>query len=352
MDTLQKMARWAGGLALVWFLFAQTSAYGQSFEEPGRFVRVVLNDGSIKEGLLVEMNDLEVTLQLDVLGITRIPKYLVDTLRDIDAPKSSRTSAARAYDVNPQASRYFFAPSGMQLRAGEGYFQSNIALNSVSYGLSDHFTAGGIVSFLGGGATVKVGMPVGEKAYISAGGIGFADFYGLLDQPLGLAFANLTLGTEERNVTFNVGFGNKYQDGYVYGDVAIVDTVFDPFWSETWYVPGEQAELTSRPFIANVSAMLPMGVGRWLLTENYWVRPSRTIGEWQATSTVNPPFFYAMPTTEATLRDDPESFGIISLGIRSLNRRTGWLWDYGLVGIFTDGGNGFAAPWFSFTFAF
>jgi hypothetical protein len=131
-----------------------------------------------------------------------------------------------------------------------------------------------------------------------------------------------------------------------------VDTVFDPFWSETWYVPGEQAELTSRPFIANVSAMLPMGVGRWLLTENYWVRPRRTIGEWQATSTVNPPIFYAMPTTEATLRDDPESFGIISLGIRSLNRRTGWLWDYGLVGIFTDGGNGFAAPWFSFTFAF
>lgn len=324
---------------------------GQTFDTT-RYVRIVLNDGSIKEGQLLEMTDEELVLQLDVLGITRVPKYLVDTMRDIDQPKSSRTSATRAYDVNPQASRYFFAPSGVQLKKGEGYFQSNIALNSVSYGLSDHITAGGIVSFLGGGGTIKIGTKVGEKAYISAGGIGFADFYGILDQPLGLAFANLTLGTEERNITFNVGFGNKFQDDLVYGQVAIVDTVFDPFWSETWYIPGEQAEVTTRPFIANVSAMLPMGVGRWLLTENYWVRPSRTIGEWQPTSTLNPPVYYSMPTTAASLEDDQENFGIISLGIRSLNRRTGWLWDYGLVGVFTDGGDGFVAPWFSFTFAF
>lgn len=328
-------------------MFSAVSAWGQTFQEPTRYVRIVLNDGSIKEGQLLDMTDEAIVIQLDLLGATRIPKYLVDTMRDVDAPSTSRTPANRAFDINPQASRYFFAPSGIQLRKGEGYFQSNIALNSVSYGLDDHFTAGGIVSFLGGGGTVKVGTPIGEKAYISAGGIAFADFYGILDQPLALGFLNLTLGDEVKNVTLNVGLGNKYDNDVVYGNVAVVDTALDPFWSETWYIPGQQADVTTRPLIVNVSAMLPMGVGRWLLTENYWIQPWETIGAYRPAPAM---VFYQKPQTEDDL--NANNFGIISLGIRSLNRRTGWLWDYGLVGVFTDDGDGFAAPWFSFTLAF
>ena len=58
--------------------------------------------------------------------------------------------------LNPQSSRYFFAPSGIQLRQGDGYFQSNIALNSVSLGVTENITIGGLLSFLGAGGSVKI----------------------------------------------------------------------------------------------------------------------------------------------------------------------------------------------------
>jgi hypothetical protein len=46
------------------------------------------------------------------------------------------------------------------LSKGEGYFQSNVVLNSVSYGYDDRFTGGALVSVFGGGITAKYGFPV------------------------------------------------------------------------------------------------------------------------------------------------------------------------------------------------
>ena len=43
--------------------------------------------------------------------------------------------------------------------------------------------------------------------------------------------------------------------------------------------------------------------------------------------------------------------GIVALGIRSYNQRSGWLWDYGMAGVIGDG-FGFPVPWFSFTLEF
>lgn len=327
-------------------------------ENTERHVRLVLNDGSIKEGVFVSMDDEVVVLVLPDLGQTRFPKHLIQAFTDIEPTQQrAHDGTSRAFDINPQSSRYFFAPSGMQLRANEGYFQSNIGLNSVSYGLTDGFTLGGIVSFLGGGGTIKVGTPIGEKAYVSVGGIGFSDFYGILDRPLGLAFANVTFGDEVANFTVNVGFGSKTDQGQVYRDIAI-DTMYVGFdFVEYQLLPAEVAPVEGRPFIVNMSAMTPMAPSRWIITENYFIRSTQQVGSYSNYTggsfyySGNQPLSEGLPT-EDNLSENADQWGIISLGIRSLNRRTGWLWDYGLVGVFNNSGDGFAAPWFSFTLAF
>ena len=39
------------------------------------------------------------------------------------------------------------------------------------------------------------------------------DYYGNLDRPVGLVFANMTWGTEDRNITVNIGTGTKVENG-------------------------------------------------------------------------------------------------------------------------------------------
>lgn len=325
-------------LAISGFSWAQDEA-----EAPERFVRIVLNDGTIKEGRFLEMTEDVVVLDMPMLGATRYPKHLIQYMQDLesyDGPSSER----RAYSENPQASRYFFAPSGIQLKANQGYFQSNIGLNSVNYGLNDGLTVGAILSFLGGGGAFKVGTQVGEKTHVSAGGIGFTDYYGILDGPLGLAFINVTRGTERKNITLNLGLANRDTDLYYYrGYEQMADGA---------YVPSERANATSRPFIANLSAMTPIGDARWLLTENYVIVNRVDVGAYGNNPQNGGGWTYQIPSTVPEgVFWEAGAANIMSLGIRSLNRRTGWLWDYGLVGVFA-GGDGFAAPWFSFTLAF
>ena len=315
-----------------------------------RYVRVVLNDGSIKEGLFIAMDADVLVLDLPTIGPTRIPKYTIQMLQDIESiSKSAGGIANRAFDVNPQSSRYFFAPSGIQLKKGEGYFQSNIGLNSISYGINDGLTVGGIVSFLGGGGSFKLGKAITEKTFISAGGIGFADFYEILDQPLGLAFINVTHGTERSNVTLNLGFGNEFKGPLQYRNYVRIENEFEVKW-----IPLERANSKTRPFIGNISAMVPIGDTRWLLTENYLIKSRLDVTNFE-TNLNGWEVFYSEPTGAPVQPGVSWKEGvtsIVSLGIRSLNRRSGWLWDYGLVGVVGPGGTGFAAPWFSFTLAF
>ncbi len=325
-------------------LFFGGAAFAQdSTSDADRYVRIVLNDGSIKEGRFLDMTEDVVVLDMPMLGATRFPKHLIQYMQDLEdyrGPSSER----RAYSENPQASRYFFAPSGIQLKANEGYFQSNIGLNSVNYGLNDGLTVGAVLSFLGGGGAFKVGTQVGEKTHISAGGIGFTDYYGLLDEPLGLAFINVTRGTERKNITLNLGLANRDDDRLFYRGYEQQ--------ADGYYRPTERANGTSRPFIVNVSGMTPIGDARWLLTENYFIVNRVEVGEYGNVPQGDDMWSASVPSTvQEGVHWEPGAANIMSLGIRTLNRRTGWLWDYGLVGVF-DGGNGFAAPWFSFTLAF
>ena len=307
------------------------------------YVQVTLNDGTLKFGTLLSINEQEVVVDIAGLGATRIPKYLVDgmSVLEVDAANVESDYAF----VSNQATRYFFAPSGIQLDKGEGYFQSNIALNSVSYGFSGKFTGGALVGFLGGGLTVKYGGQVGEKTHISIGGIAAMDFFGELDRPLAIGFVNFTRGDNNKNWSLNLGLGNRIDESTTsYDWSSYTVTTSSYYYGSDRYIPAGQSRTYWNPFIANVSGMLPLTKNMWLITENHVILPALVR---EVTEDYTGSGFYSVGYQPYYYNRLPDPTVIVSLGVRSYSRG-GWLWDYGLAGVINDNG-GFPVPWFSFT---
>ncbi|MEE3163685.1 MAG: hypothetical protein VX286_03310 [Bacteroidota bacterium] len=320
--------------------------------ETPSYVRLVMFDGSSRMGELIESSDLEIVIETIQLGVVRVPKYLVKGMTTLAAREYEQLVVAfegRELALNPQSSRYFFAPSGIQLRQGDGYFQSNIALNSVSFGVTENITIGGLLSLAGAGGSVKIGKQLSPDTYASFGGIGFMDYYGNFDRPIGLVFANMTWGTEDRNVTVNIGTGTKIEDGL--GEVFAytldsTEYVWDPGQYYYSYNISEYDQEWVRPLLVNISAMNRISENRWFITENYWVQNLR-----YSTRITGASLISSYVPVDNGFNPQSDGFAILSMGIRNLSTRNGWLWDYGMVGVL-GGDFGFAAPWVSATLAF
>ena len=333
--------------------FAQTSADTESAAASDRFVRIVMNDGTVKLGQMISEDADFIRLKTNNLGDLNIPKYLVSNMMELTRSEYVRLSisnAGRKGRINPQSSRYFFAPSGIQLKQGEGYFQSNIALNSVSIGVTENVTVGGLLSFVGAGASLKIGKEIAEGVNASFGGIGFKDYIGELDRPIGLVFANITWGTEDRNLTINLGTGTKFETQISPQSWAVTDsTVYDwnPDYVSYEYTITEYDQGWVRPLLLNVSGMVQISDFKWLISENYFIRNLR----YATAVTGSPIVTFSDPTYYYNGRNSSDGVTILSVGIRNLSSRNGWLWDYGMVGVIGDD-FGFGAPWVSATLPF
>ena len=328
-------------------LQAQTVSTTEGQEHP-RYIRIVMTDGSIKLGEWVNADENHILIKSDGLGLVNIPKYLVKQVVELETSQYARlveNNRGRSFDINPQASRYFFAPSAHQLKKGEGYFQSNIALNSVSIGVTDGLTVGGLISFFGAGGSIKVGTEIADNVHISVGGIGIKDFFGEFDRPIGLFFANVTWGSEDRHLTVNIGSGSKMENG-VNINSSYEETEVNEWGNEyTTTVVTDYDQLWTRPLMLSVSAMTQISENRWFLSENYLINPMQS-----STNVPNSTLTYYGYVPSSSSRNN-SNVTILSMGIRNLSRRSGWLWDYGIVGIIGDD-FGAAIPWLSATLAF
>lgn len=331
---------------------AQTTASTDNAAVSDRYVRVVMNDGSVKLGQWLSENADIIQLSTRNLGKINIPKYLIAQMMDLTASEYDRLGTSRATRngrINPQSSRYFFAPSGIQLKRGEGYFQSNIALNSVSIGVTDNVTVGGLLSFVGAGGSLKIGKEVAENVHVSFGGIGFKDYVGELDRPVGLVFANITWGTEDRNLTVNIGTGTSISGvTEPLAWYASDSTNYGGSYVEYEYTITEYQEERIRPLLLNVSGMVQISDFKWLITENYFIQSMRSM----SLVTDSPIVTYANPVfTGSSNNNGANGVTILSVGVRNLSQRNGWLWDYGMVGVIGED-FGFGAPWVSATLPF
>ena len=226
----------------------------------------------------------EIILLTESLGEVAIPKLNILSIKDI-----AEGEVVSNEGKNAQPSRYFFAPSGFQLPKGEGYYQNTLLFyNQFSYGISDHVTVGVpiVIPFLGG-ISVKVGTQLGSaneeghSLHSSAGVLYLVPITGNTSIGGGIAFANLSYGNENNNITFGLGqaFANSGSD---------------------------VQDLSESPLI-NLGGMLKVGRRKWLMSENY--------------------FSLGGPTTDAQ--------SLLSLGIRAGRpNESGALWDIALI---TDG---------------
>jgi hypothetical protein len=98
--------------------------------------------------------------------------------------------------------------------------------------------------------------------------------------------------------------------------------------------------------LVNISAMNRISENRWFITENYWVQNLRYTTRITGASLIS-----SYVPVDNGFNPQSDGFAILSMGIRNLSMRNGWLWDYGMVGVL-GGDFGFAAPWVAATLAF
>lgn len=110
---------------------------------------------------------------------------------------------------NPNATRYFFAPSAIPLKKKEGYFQNAYLLaNSVSIGVTNKLTiGGGVVIPLLFYVTPKISYQVKKKLYLGAGILFTQSFITDFHLSAGIGYGLVTAGNSENNATLGCGYG-------------------------------------------------------------------------------------------------------------------------------------------------
>lgn len=157
---------------------------------------------------------LERTPEYFIFKTSAIPKLPIpfDRVISIKELSVSNMKGNVYWAPNPRPTNYFFWPSAINLKKGEGYYQNNmIFLNSVHYGITDNISIGGGLEFITLFAgmpvlffTPKITFPVGKNFHTGAGLL-------LVTIPdegsAGFLYGSATAGTTEHNVSGSLGFG-------------------------------------------------------------------------------------------------------------------------------------------------
>ena len=309
-----------------------------------RYVRIVLQNGGVYEGEVISIDESDFLIKTIMLGNMRIAKMNIASIVDVQKDQMGLMNVnTRSTDINPQAGRYFFAPSAFQLEKGDGYYHNALVIyNQVSYGFTDYFTAGMSMTPFGAGATIKLGTKISDKVRVSVGGIGLLPFVEDT-RSVGIGFVNVTVGDERRNLTLSLGqafvkyldFQTTYVHEEAYTDSEGEYHPSDPTsgnynshydsngnYHRMYDVTGG-ANVTvndSYPLIS-LAGMIEINSNTWIISENYLAFGS-----------------------------DNGQISVISMGIRRASKKRDLLWDYSMIAIPSEDIAGI--PWISLTVPF
>lgn len=197
-------------------VFATSNVFGQktNISEPvdsTKIYKIELKDGSKFIGNILQQDSVSLVLRTTSIPKIEIP---VSKIKSIDAVDKSNFKNVSYWYPNPHATRYFYGPSAIGLKKGEGYYQNTyLVLNSFNVGITDNISIGGglelISTFAGRDPlffiTPKVSFNVSEKFH-AGGGVLYAripEGFG----SLGTVFATGTYGTTDNNITGSLGWG-------------------------------------------------------------------------------------------------------------------------------------------------
>ena len=232
---------WASGV--IFLIYISNAAAQQTMDST--LFNIETSDGNEFIGYILERDSILLLSTIDY-GVLRIRMPFIKKI----SPVHMREIVGGAYwPENPQAARYFWAPNGYGLRAGEGYYQNVwVLFNQVSVGLTDHISMGGgfIPLFLFDGAptpvwiTPKISFPVVNDKFNIGGGALLGTVVGEEESGFGILYGSFTLGN--RNNNFSTGFGYGYA-------------------GRSW----------AKSPVVNFSGMVRTGARGYLLSENYYI---------------------------------------------------------------------------------
>ena len=222
-------------------------AQAQQAQDTTQLYRVQTRDGNEYIGQILHQDEDYILLKTQSIGEITLARKNIIRLTPI-APE--QVVNGQIWADNPQATRYFWAPNGYGLKAGEGYYQNVwILFNQASVGITDNISIGlgTMPLFLFSGAptplwiTPKVSVPIVENKFNIGAGALIGTVVGEENAGFGgLVYGVGTLGSRNHNATLGLGYG---------------------------YAGGEW---TSSPLIT-LSGMTRLGKNWYLLSENYIV---------------------------------------------------------------------------------
>jgi hypothetical protein len=192
--------------SILFFFFAcfmNSPLSAQKKTEPDKSVMVEMRDGNNIMGTLKGRQGDTVTVESTTLGTLRLN---IKNIKSITALDAQQLKKGVYWFDNPHATRGFFAPTGFNLRKGEGYYNNVfLFLNSAAYGFTDNFTVG-----VGAEVATLFSGNLPALLYITPklsfkGGKNFTYGVGILAGSFGLNTDRATAG-----ILYGVGtFGNR-----------------------------------------------------------------------------------------------------------------------------------------------
>lgn len=224
MSNLLARIKFISSLILFFTAFTQSISAQTNFREfefdATKIYVVELLDGTEIMGTYIGKTD-----EVLIVSTTSIPRIEIPfgQIKSIKVVDGSSIRGNEYWFPNPNATRYLFAPSGFNLKKGEGYYQNSyLILNSVNYGLTNHFSIGGSIelistfSSLAEGSfspiiliTPKFAYPVANNVNLGAGllFLGIPSIEGEPRTGAGIAYGIGTYGNIEHNATLGLGWG-------------------------------------------------------------------------------------------------------------------------------------------------
>ncbi len=174
----------------------------------------LINNNTV-QGELVSDDGREIGIKTSDRGLIFIPKYEIKSMNLAQTlPEISNTKVF----PNPHPGRYFYSPSGISMKQGDAYYQAIYYLvYQAQYAITDHWSVGATTSILLSPILInfKYTHDIGtqDKLHFVTGMQGGSINAWSSDNTLGVAYAGLTLGNAEHNLTLNGGaLYTKYLD--------------------------------------------------------------------------------------------------------------------------------------------
>lgn len=247
---------------LLWLLFLLLSAHQVEAQQlqsnapidTNQTYRIEVNDGSVYVGRIIYRDANKIILQTQSIPRVEILIVNVISMKEIQA---SNFRKGVYWFENPHTNRYYYSPSAMPLKKGEGYYQNTMfLLNSFNVGITDNISIGGgveLISFLGASSrdagynpifflTPKVGFKVDESLHLGGG----------------ILYVNVPTGENGRRGSF----------GITYGVATIGNTNHNLSGGIGWGFV--ESRFSSTPSLT-LSGMTRVSKGIALMTENWFI---------------------------------------------------------------------------------